>query len=199
MTTLYLCRHCHKDTGTPKPFAMVVACPNCKLVTAASVAKAIGDQEKAKRTLGMTHEEVAEKAEKAVLSMADEVKRLRESNGEMEQRLSDNSFYMGKLFTRIIEKFGMNPDSDTWFDIADKVDQVVDRLAVVEKEWADEAAEHRITQVNRDTWRSNYHDAFSKSAQTREALNAMVDAFDIGQPATPTSAIGKARIALKRK
>lgn len=142
MTTrppLYLCRHCHHDTGTPPPFSMVVHCKNCLRVTAASVAKAMGDE---RRRLGSFSEETA----------PDPVPARPLDNAD--QRSSDNKFYMSQLFKRLIDKLGMDPDSDTWFDIADKVEQ------------------------------------------TADALTAMTDAFDIGQVATDTSAIGKARAAL---
>lgn len=43
----------------------------------------------------------------------------------------------------------------------------VDRL---DKEWGDEVAEHRITQVNRDRWRSNYHESQSELTKARELL-----------------------------
>lgn len=43
-----------------------------------------------------------------------------------------------------------------------RADILRERIEKLEKEYADEAAEHRKTQVNRDTWRSNYHEAMRK-------------------------------------
>lgn len=218
MTDLYLCRHCDKEVGTPKPFAMVVDCPSCKMITPASVALALGALKQAGpanpvETPGVsmpsevdrlrgTNASLERQLEKAIAQLNEleaDNRRLVENNGAMEQELSDRNFHMGRLFKRLCEKLGIDDSTNTWFDIADKVDQVVDRLAVVEKEWSDEAAEHRTTQVSRDTWRSKYHEIAEERARLHKALKAMLFAFDVGQAATPTSAIGQARAAFEIK
>lgn len=43
------------------------------------------------------------------------------------------------------------------------------------REWADEAADHRITQVNRDTWRSNYHVAQAQIARIKILARAVIE------------------------
>lgn len=49
------------------------------------------------------------------------------------------------------------------------------QLDEVNKEWADETAEHRATQINRDTWRSNYHGAMRELAEAYELLRHLYD------------------------
>lgn len=50
-------------------------------------------------------------------------------------------------------------------------DALKTEVARLRGEWADESAEHRITQVNRDTWRSNYHQAQSRLAQATAIID----------------------------
>lgn len=106
-----------------------------------------------KEAFNESQEELVARGKK-LAELTAEKERLRESNGEMDQRLSENGFHMKRLFTRLVEKLGLNPDSDTWFDIADKVELTFD------------------------------------------ALTAMHEAFDISQQATADSAIGLTRVAL---
>ncbi len=51
---------------------------------------------------------------------------------------------------------------------------VEDEIKTLKQEWADEVAEHRITQVNRDRWRSNYHAAMQSGIKTHDGQKLLV-------------------------